>query len=159
MEVPSILRRPGRRRPQGPAASSAPRRYLRGAPPPRWHAWRPLVWLGAAGIAALAVSSLLGENGWRTWRALQRERAAVDAEVSQLSARRGELENRIAALRVDPAVLERVAREKYGMHRPGEQIIELVGDELLQGQLPVPPPGRHGKIGAPKEAAPAKRSP
>lgn len=159
MEVPSILRRPGRPRPQGPAAKPAARRYLRGAPPPRWHAWRPLVWLGAAGIAALAVSSLLGENGWRTWRVLQRERAAVDAEVAQLSARRTELENRIAALRIDPVVLERVARERYGMHRPGEQIIELVGDELLQGQLPVPPPGRHGKIGAPQRPAPAKGSP
>ncbi len=83
-----------------------------------------------AGVAAclLASASLLGENGLPAYRRLDSQRTELALEVDRLRARESALRAGVDALRHDPEALERVARERYRMHKPGERIIEIVGD-------------------------------
>jgi len=121
--------------------------FLRGAPPVRARPWPTLLALAGLVLVALIASSLLGENGWRSHQRLRRERAALAAEVDSLRQRQRDMIRRIKELH-DPAALERLAREKYGMRAPGEEIIEVVGEENLEGKVPVaPPPGDRPKLG------------
>ena len=106
-------------------------RFLRGAPPARGGVSWALVALCVVGLGLLAASTLLGENGLATQRRLAREREEASTEVDRLRTQRRELQARIEALRSNPAALERLAREKYGMKRPGQSVLEFVGDEQL----------------------------
>jgi cell division protein FtsB len=78
----------------------------------------------AATVAAAALYFTIfgGEYGLFALRRLERQRlqeaAAIEAlrtEVAALRARQDSLEN-------DPATLERIARERYGMVRSGERL-------------------------------------
>ena len=136
------------------------KRYLRGRPPLRRFPGWPLVAAGALGVALLTASALLGDNGLASWQRLKHERAEAEAEVERLRAYRRSLEARIEGLRSDPAALERLAREKYSMHRPGESIIEIIGDENLADRHPAPPPPQNPSSPiCRKERRPASTSP
>ena len=50
------------------------------------------------------------------------ERKVLELEIERLSEQLGELEDQINRLESDPALLERIAREEYGMKKPGEVI-------------------------------------
>ena len=152
MEVPPRSTAPGCGRPTAPGGRRSP--FLRGSPPARGRAWQTLLALAGVGLIALVTTSLLGENGWGSYRRLRRERAKLATEVDSLRLRQQELARSIEHLRSDPATLERLAREKYGMLGEGEQIIEVVGEENLEGKLPVaPPPGDRPKLGTPPPPA------
>ncbi len=82
----------------------------------------------AAGLAsvialiALLVGSLFGDRGILHLIA-QRERAVVLArELDGLREENEQLAREIAALRSDPAAIERIAREELGLARPGETV-------------------------------------
>ncbi len=142
-------------------SSAAERRptghFLRGYPPARIDARRTLLALAAVGLVGLVAASLLGDSGWRAYQRLRAERAAVAAEVDSLRLRQRDLDQRIHDVRHDPATLERLARERYSMHIPGEQIIEVLGEENLEGKLPVAPPlGTRPLLGAPPASEPGK---
>ncbi len=80
----------------------------------------PLV-LGLAGGCWILVTLIAGDHGWLRIRALRREHARVEQQI-------GEAETQIASLRRqlartgDPVHLERVAREEFGLARPGEVV-------------------------------------
>ena len=101
--------------------------FLRGAPPPA-RARRTLVWLGALALLLLVISPLFGENGLPAYVKLQRQRAELQRQVEQLDTMHADQQQQIEALQNDPAVLERAAREQYGMQRPGQQIYEVVDE-------------------------------
>ncbi len=125
--------------------------FLRGAPPGGRRLGWPLLLAGALGVALLTGTALLGENGLATWRRLRQERLTAAAEVEALRARRLELAGRLQALRQDPAALERIARQKYSMHREGEEIIEVMGDEnLAAGRIAPWPSSRPAAPGEPE---------
>jgi cell division protein FtsB len=81
---------------------------------------------GIVTVVALG-SILLGDHGVPSFLKLRAERRALEAEVENLRAREATLAADIEALEQDPEVLERVARERYRMHKPGETVIEVIG--------------------------------
>ena len=113
--------------------------YLRTGPPASRRIRRPVLWLGGIAVVVLLGMALLGENGLLTYLGLRAERLRLEEDVSELHAQRGGLEAGLSALDEetgDPEALERVARERYRMRKPGETVIEVVGED----ELAAPPP-------------------
>jgi cell division protein FtsB len=78
------------------------------------------------GIAALLVwGFVFAEDGvislaLRSWRIHQ-----LRDQVAQLEARHTALQEEIERRRDDPATIERLAREEYGMIFPGERVVRI----------------------------------
>jgi cell division protein FtsB len=86
----------------------------------------------AIALIALLVGSLFGDRGILHLMA-QRERASILArEIETLRDENARLAGDIAALRTDPAAIERIAREELGLARPGETVF------LIREQPPAP---------------------
>ena len=108
--------------------------YLRTRPPVGRRVRRSVLLLGAAAVVALLGVALTGENGLRTYLGLRSERIRFEEDVARLQDHHDELATGLAALDEktgDPEALERVARERYRMHRPDETVIEVVGEDEL----------------------------
>ena len=108
--------------------------FLRGAPPAGKRIRKPMLCLCAAAAVILLGVALTGENGLGTLFGLRSERLQAENDVEQLRAHHDELQAGLAALDEetgDPEALERVARERYRMHKPGETVIEVVGEDEL----------------------------
>jgi cell division protein FtsB len=84
---------------------------------------RVLAAVGVLGGLAFGVAG--GEYAtWDWWQLrteLRRERAAVDSLRAEIDS----LEAEVQALRMNPAEVERIARERYGMIRPGEIMFQV----------------------------------
>ena len=107
------------------------------APAPRGHRWG---WV----LAVVLLSALaLTVSGVFPFRQLIEQRRAVEQSRQQLSALENEnreLEGDIAALYTDDEI-ERVARDQYGLVRPGETgyvVISPPGEESAADAEPVP---------------------
>lgn len=73
-------------------------------------------------LIALVVASLFGDRGMLHLIA-QKERAeALAREIDELREENERLARDIAALKSDPAAIERLAREELGLARPGETV-------------------------------------
>jgi cell division protein FtsB len=75
--------------------------------------------------AAMVTVSLFGEQGWFAYRSLAGQTRQLREEAGALDAREQELTRQIRALRSDPAAIERLARERLGLVKPGETVIQL----------------------------------
>lgn len=93
-------------------------------------------------VAALALAVLIGTTtGDRGWLEAKRRAAAHEElarEVEQLKERNAALLSDIRALRTDPYVIEKLAREKLGYAKPGEVIYLFPPGEPPEV---TPPPG------------------
>ena len=70
---------------------------------------------------------------------LRRLRSDLAAEQMRLEAARAEiarLEARVDSLENDSATIERIARERYGLIRPGERLYRFVQDSLQRDSTP-----------------------
>jgi cell division protein FtsB len=103
----------------------------RSEPPPffRQHA-RTL--LGAV-LALLLVHDIFGAHGFMAMRRTQKEIARLREDIDRLNKENEQLGGEVKALRSDPKLIERIAREEMGLARPGEIIIRL------------PPPAKNAK--------------
>ncbi len=81
-------------------------------------------------VLALFVQDIFGAHGFLAMRRTQKEIARLRQEIQQVNAENRELAGQIKALKSDPRVIERIAREEMGLARPGEFIFKL----------PPPPP-------------------
>jgi cell division protein FtsB len=75
--------------------------------------------------AATILNSLFGERGMLGLRKAREEHARLLHEVEALEADNARLSAQIRALRSDPLVVERMAREILGMARPGEIVLTI----------------------------------
>ena len=96
--------------------------------------WPFLVSVAVVGVLFLLVFPA------RTYMTQRRSLVAVQTKVKVLTTQNKDLDQRVAALQ-DPAEIERLAREQYGMVKPGEEAYAI---------LPTPAP--------PTTAPPAKAS-
>jgi len=119
-------------RPQNPREPQSP--FLRIRPPAARRIRKPVLWIAGAAALALVASALVGKNGLRTYLDLRAERIQLANEVEVLAEHRAELDAGLAALDENSGnseALERIARERYRMRRPGETVIEVVGEDEL----------------------------
>lgn len=98
-------------------------------------------------VVSLLVATVILFLGVTASIPLWRERAVQYRILSQLREdrqaelnRTHQLESAIIAVKSDPAVVERLAREKFGLARPGEVIFKFRPDLTTTPQIPVPPP-------------------
>ncbi len=76
-------------------------------------------------VAATVLNSLFGERGiFGLWKAREEHEELV-REVEALEAENDRLSAQIHALRSDPLVVERLARETLGMAREGEIVLTI----------------------------------
>ena len=110
-------------------------KYLRGKLPAGRYARRSLVVVITVVMSLVLLAPLLGENGLPVYWQLRGERNQLRRQVEELRQRDTELEQRIDDLLHDPEALERLVRERDGMHGRGEQVYEIV-DEIAPAPAP-----------------------
>ncbi len=113
------------RGPDGAARDSARSRRLRES-----KVKKKALGLAAFLIVALSIlNAFFGDRGVLGLMATRREHRALTREVESLQAQNQQLANEIHALRTDPLLIERRAREVLGMARPGEVSLEVRATE------------------------------
>lgn len=93
--------------------------------------------LGAALVAGAAYFALFG--GEYSLLELQRLKSDLAEEQVRLEEARAEivrLQARVDSLENDSATIERIARERYGLIRPGERLYRFVEDTARADTLP-----------------------
>jgi cell division protein FtsB len=87
-------------------------------------------WLVLALLAVMAIFAVEGGE-YSTWdyRALRHELANEQARQVRLTEMVDSLTRLRKSVETDPAVQERIAREQYGMIRPGERLYRLAPAE------------------------------
>ena len=80
-------------------------------------------------IGALLIHDVFGAHGFLAMRRTQIEIEKLRQEIAQITAENQELEKHVKALKSEPKLIERIAREEMGFARPGERIFRLQGNE------------------------------
>jgi cell division protein FtsB len=82
-----------------------------------------------AGIGVLVLAGVVVVQGgeFSTWNYLELKRRVVEERkaVAQLEREVDSLTKELKAIETDPEVQERMARERFGMIRPGEHLYRL----------------------------------
>jgi cell division protein FtsB len=92
----------------------------------------PILTILALLIFGMLAIPLLQENGIGAWFRLQDEEQALSAEVTALEDANENLAQSIEAVKNDPATLEKLAREEFNMHLPGEKVVLVVDEKPIQ---------------------------
>lgn len=92
--------------------------------------WNPLRWKKSFLMTLLGLFLVVWFGFFDTYSVwtrlkLEREKKDLIRRTEQLVHDTSVLKQRIEALQDDPALLERIAREEYGMRRPGETIYRI----------------------------------
>lgn len=102
-------------------------RFLREALESQNSLRRRLFWIGLLTGTLFVVLFVIGGNyGILNILKLRKERAVLETQISGLEHSRDSLKIVITKLRYDVQAVERVAREEFGMARPGEKVIKFV---------------------------------
>ncbi|MGE5345503.1 MAG: FtsB family cell division protein [Acidithiobacillales bacterium] len=75
--------------------------------------------------ALLLALFFVGDRGFLQIRRQRTQLRSAQDEVAKLDAENRKLEAEVAALKNDPHALEKIAREKLGLVRPGEVVVVL----------------------------------
>lgn len=95
-----------------------------------WHLLNPLRWrksflaLILGGFLIIWFAFFDTYSLWTRYELSQRKQE-LQEKTEQLEAETAELEQKINDLRSDPALLERIAREEYGMRKEGETVYKI----------------------------------
>lgn len=73
----------------------------------------------------LLLQDVFGTHGLVAMRRSKAQIQAVQAQIQQLDQENQELQQRIHSLRTDPAAIEKIARDRMGLARPGEMIFRI----------------------------------
>ena len=75
-------------------------------------------------VATLASVGYGGQSLSRVWQ-IKGEVESLERQIARLRAENTKLHAEVAQLRSDPAAIEKIARERLGLVRPGEQVLKL----------------------------------
>jgi cell division protein FtsB len=84
-------------------------------------------------VLALFVHDILGPHGFMAMRRTQNEIQKVQKDLDRLNKENVELGDQVRALKTDPRLIEKIAREDLQRAKPGEIIIRIP-----QSQQPAP---------------------
>jgi cell division protein FtsB len=87
-------------------------------------------------VLALVVHDIFGAHGFIAMRRTQNEIEKVKRDLDRLNKENAELGDQVKALKTDPHVIEKIAREDLQRAKPGEIIIRIP---------PSQPPGQDAK--------------
>lgn len=76
-------------------------------------------------LVAILVHDVFGDRGLLAMRRTQMEIKALQQEIVELNADNARLAGEVQALKTDPAMIERIARDELNLARPGEKIFKL----------------------------------
>jgi cell division protein FtsB len=76
------------------------------------------------GFALLLLQDIFGTHGVLAMRRSQKEAQEIQKDISRLDERNRWLQDRVKALKTDPAAIEKIVREELKLKRPGEVIFE-----------------------------------
>jgi len=79
--------------------------------------------IAGAVVAAVFFALTGGEYGWRDVRTRTARRERLEAEVARLQSVVDSLRGALVAVEQDPATIERIAREEYGMVRGSRELL------------------------------------
>ena len=86
-------------------------------------------------VLALVVHDIFGAHGFIAMRRTQNEIVKVQKDLDRLNKENLELGDQVRALKTDPRLIERIAREDLQRAKPGEIIIRIP-----PSQQPAPDP-------------------
>jgi cell division protein FtsB len=76
-------------------------------------------------LMALVAHVLFAEHGFLAMRRAQKEMEKLQQDIAKLNADNKQLADEIQALKTDPKLIERIAREEMGLAKKGELIFKL----------------------------------
>jgi cell division protein FtsL len=76
-------------------------------------------------VLALVVHDVFGAHGFIAMRRTQTEIERVRKDIDRLNSENRELGQQVKALKTDPRLIEKIAREELQRGRPGEVIIRI----------------------------------
>ena len=81
------------------------------------------------GITALVVAALAsvgygGQSLTRVWQ-IKGEVESLERQIAGLRAENAQLQAEVAQLRSDPDAIEKLARERLGLVKPGDRVLKL----------------------------------
>jgi len=100
---------------------------------------RNLNWFLAIGLALLFLQDIFGTHGVLAMRRTQQQAEQIRMEINQLDEENRKLQDRVKALKSDPATIERIARQEMHLSRPGEWVFETHPKQVEDSSAPVPP--------------------
>jgi cell division protein FtsB len=84
-------------------------------------------------LVVLAVHDIFGAHGFIAMRRTAREIDEPRDEITRLDTENRALADQVGALKSDPRMIERIAREEMGLARPGEMIFKVPADPSAAG--------------------------
>jgi cell division protein FtsL len=84
-------------------------------------------------LVLLAVHDIFGAHGFIAMRRTAREIDEARDEITRLDTENRALADQVGALKSDPRMIERIAREEMGLARPGEMIFKVPADPTTTG--------------------------
>ena len=85
---------------------------------------RNLYWFLIAGFLMLLLQDIFGTHGVLAMRRSQAESRKIQQEINQLDRENKKLQDHVKDLKTDPSTMECIAREDFGLARPGELIFK-----------------------------------
>lgn len=95
-----------------------------------WNFINPLIWRRSfllwllIGFIAIWFAFLDTYSLWTRYQ-LEREKSTLIEETQQLKNKTEELQDKIDQINNDPQKIERIARERYGMRKPDENVYRI----------------------------------
>jgi len=92
---------------------------------------RPTFWQGnlrtilAVAVLGLFIHDIFGSHGFLAMRRTQKQISQFREEILQLNSENQSLNDQVNALKTDPKLIERIARDDMGLARPGEYIFKF----------------------------------
>ena len=97
------------------------RNYVKAEQHSRRARWKvPLIAAGVCLALYFLVTRVVGEMGVVKYYRMKAQCSALTAEIAKLKQDNGRLRKEVSSLKNDSAYIERVARDKLGLARPGE---------------------------------------
>jgi cell division protein FtsL len=87
---------------------------------------------------ALIVHNVFSQNGFLASRRQRKELQALQQKIQRIKTENEQLDHENRALKSNPAAIERLAREQYGLAKPGEKIYSIPGNGTANSPAPSP---------------------